>query len=83
MYIVLLIIAILLCLYVAGEFQDVARMKGFYSAKYGLLAFLIPIAGWILVAALPDRGKPMERSHRRDAADLDELADVDDDLPDL
>ena len=42
--------------FIAKEFYKAAAMKGWNSRKYFWIAFLLPLAGYILVAALPDRG---------------------------
>lgn len=41
---------------VAGEFYKAAAAKGWGQRKYFWLAFLLTFAGYILIAALPDRG---------------------------
>ena len=46
------LVALFLYALIASEFQEVAKIKGFRSAKYGWLAFLVPVAGWILVERL-------------------------------
>ena len=40
----------------AREFYKAAFMKGWADRKYFWLAFFFGIAGYLLVAALPDRG---------------------------
>lgn len=42
--------------YVAGEFYKAASSKGWGQRKYFWIAFLLTFAGYILIAALPDRG---------------------------
>ena len=42
--------------FIAKEFYKAAAMKGWNSRKYFWIAFLLPLAGYILVADLPDRG---------------------------
>ncbi len=42
--------------FIAKEFYKVAAMKGWASKKYFWISFLLPLTGYILVAALPDRG---------------------------
>ena len=39
----------------AFQFYDAARDKGYDGMKYFWICFLFGIAGWILVAALPDQ----------------------------
>ena len=46
---------IALMFWIAGEFQHVCEEKGYSSRKYFWICFLVPPAGWILCAALPDR----------------------------
>lgn len=42
--------------YLAGQFYDVAKMKGHRERKYFWLSFLLGMVGWLLVIALPDWG---------------------------
>lgn len=42
--------------FVAKEFYKAAVMKGWASRKYFWISFFLLFAGYILVAALPDRG---------------------------
>ena len=42
--------------FVAKEFYKAAVMKGWASKKYFWISFFLTFAGYILVAALPDRG---------------------------
>ncbi|MBO5555792.1 MAG: hypothetical protein J5927_01275 [Oscillospiraceae bacterium] len=44
--------------FVAREFYKAAVMKGWPQKKYFWFSFLLGLAGWLLVAALPDRGGP-------------------------
>lgn len=57
---VLIIIAAILLLvinaFMAVEFYKAASAKGWGQRKYFWLAFLLTFAGYILIAALPDRG---------------------------
>ena len=57
---VLIIIAAILLLainaFMAVEFYKAAFAKGWGQRKYFWLAFLLTFAGYILIAALPDRG---------------------------
>lgn len=53
------LVVLLLCLavnyYAAGEFYKAALAKGWKDKKYFWLAFLAPLAGYLLIVALPDR----------------------------
>lgn len=57
---VLIIIAAILLLavnaFLAVEFYKAASAKGWGQRKYFWIAFLLSFAGYILIAALPDRG---------------------------
>jgi len=44
--------------YLATQFCNAAQMKGHYEKKYFWLSFLLGPVGYLLVVALPDRGKP-------------------------
>ncbi|MDO4982808.1 MAG: hypothetical protein Q4E35_04545 [Eubacteriales bacterium] len=41
--------------FVAAEFFDVAKMKGWSQKKYLIMAILLWIVGYLLIVALPDR----------------------------
>lgn len=57
--------------WIAKEFYKVASMKGWPEPKYFWIAFLVPLAGQLLVAALPDRGRPgMSIVESRDLPEL-------------
>lgn len=58
---VLILLAVLLLLlaadiFLAGEFYKAASAKGWGQKKYFWIAVLLTFAGYILIAALPDRG---------------------------
>lgn len=55
---IILAAAVLLAIdaFVAMEFFKAASAKGWGQKKYFWLAFLLTFAGYILIAALPDRG---------------------------
>lgn len=42
--------------FVAKEFYKAAVARGWPQKKYFWLCFLLPLAGYLLVIALPDRG---------------------------
>ena len=42
--------------FIAKEFYKAAVMKGWASKRYFWIPFLLTFVGYILVAALPDRG---------------------------
>ena len=64
MSVFLIILAVVIFLaadyFIALEFYKAAVMKGWTEKKYFLICFLVPPAGHILVAALPDRGSKSE-----------------------
>jgi len=41
--------------FIAEEFQRIATMKGHYEKRYFWWSFLLPIVGYLMVIALPDR----------------------------
>ena len=43
--------------YIAQQFERIAKMKGHYEKRYFWLSFFLTIIGWMLVIALPDRGQ--------------------------
>lgn len=51
------IIVIKIWAYIAQQFADIAEEKGFSDRNCFWIPFLFGIVGWIMVAALPDRGK--------------------------
>jgi magnesium-transporting ATPase (P-type) len=54
-YIVGAIVALVIAIYIAACFSDVAREKGFDGNQYFWLCLLFSIVGYLLVVALPDR----------------------------
>ena len=57
--------------YVAKEFYKAAVARGWPEKKYFWICFLLPVAGYLLVIALPDRGGPALGSYV--SSDLPEL----------
>lgn len=57
MIILIIIVSLILNAIVAAGFNDIAKMKG-HTENYFWWVFLFPIAGYIMVAALPDRKQP-------------------------
>ena len=70
-YLFLALILLALSYFIANEFYKAAVAKGWPQKKYFWLCFLLGIAGYLLVIALPDRGG----SHMADfvSKDLPEL----------
>lgn len=56
--------------FAAGEFYKLAEDKGYHSRKYFWWAFLVPLVGYILVAAMPDRGGDPRTVYNQDLPDL-------------
>ena len=57
-YIVVFLISLLISYFVAREFYKAAVAKGWPGKKFFWICFLLPMAGYLLVVALPDRGGP-------------------------
>lgn len=50
------ILMIFVWVYIAKQFEEIAEEKGFSGKRYFWIPFLFGIIGYIMVAALPDRG---------------------------
>ena len=66
----LLALWLAVCWFAAGEFYKLAEDKGYHGRKYFWWAFLLPVVGFLLIVAMPDRGR-------------EQRAVVNDDLPEL
>ncbi len=71
LYFIAVIIFFVVDYFVAKEFYIASAMKGWSEKKYFWLSFFLLFVGYILVAALPDRG----------GRDMDSF--YSDDLPDI
>lgn len=67
---VLCILGLCISFFLANQFYEVAIEKGYDDRKYYWFCFLLGLAGWILVCALPDRGNVSI------SADSDDLPDL-------
>ena len=56
--------------FAAGEFYKLAEDKGYHSRKYFWWAFLVPVVGYILIAAMPDRGADQRTVYNQDLPEL-------------
>ena len=56
--------------FAAGEFYKLAEDKGYHSRKYFWWAFLVPVVGYILIAAMPDRGVDQRTIYNQDLPEL-------------
>ena len=54
--IALLLAALAVNAFVSFEFYKAAVMKGWPQKRYLYIAFLLPLIGYLLIIALPDRG---------------------------
>ena len=52
-----IIVGLIVDFYLAAQFCDAANDKGYDGSKYLWICFLFPFAGYLLVIALPDRGR--------------------------
>ena len=55
--------------YMAKQFYEVAKAKGYYERKYLWICFWLTFMGYLLVIALPDRGNISQTA-------LDELPEI-------
>ena len=67
---ILLVVAIIvvLLLFLAQEFYSVAKEKGFFALKYFFIALFLPVIGYLLVIALPDRNNSGVSPQNREKA---------------
>lgn len=49
---------------IAGYFRDIAVMKGHTQERYFWVSFLFPVAGYLLVVALPNVGEESSTKSR-------------------
>ena len=70
---VMCVLSIYLCYWIAKQFQEVAINKGFRHEKYFWLSFLIPPVGYALIIALPDRGGNQANTVQRMSDELPNL----------
>ena len=64
------IIFIVINWFAAGEFYKLAEDKGYHSRKYFWWPFLVPIVGYLLVLAMPDRGGEQYAVYNNDLPEL-------------
>ena len=70
-WIAVAVLALALDFLVSREFYKTAVMKGWAHKKYFFFPFLLPVIGYLLVIALPDRGSAADGSFEsRDLPDL-------------
>lgn len=65
------LVLLVLDYFIAREFYLAAAMKGWASKKYFFYAFFLPVIGYLLILALPDRGSVAAGSF--ESRDLPEL----------
>lgn len=53
--IVIIVLAIWIQWYIAKQFFTAAEAKGHYDKKYLWICFWLPVVGYLLIIALPDR----------------------------
>ncbi len=56
------VLGLILNFFIAREFYRAAVMKGWARRKYFFFAFFLPVIGYLLVIALPDRGSAADGS---------------------
>ena len=56
MVIVFCILGLCVSFFLAGQFFEAAKAKGYNDKKYYWICFWLGLGGWLLVCALPDRG---------------------------
>lgn len=56
LYLIILAFFIWVEWYIAKQFSEVAKAKGYNDSKYFWICFWLTFVGYLLVIALPDRG---------------------------
>lgn len=56
LYLVIFALSVCVGWYIAKQFSEVAKAKGYHDSKYFWICFLLSWVGYLLVIALPDRG---------------------------
>ncbi|MBQ9685907.1 MAG: hypothetical protein IJV41_05060 [Oscillospiraceae bacterium] len=51
-----LALCLVISYFAAREFYKIAEDKGYHGRKYFWWAFLLPLVGYLLIVAMPDRG---------------------------
>lgn len=57
LYLLLVAVLLVFAYFIAHCFFEVAEEKGYHSKKYFWICFWLGVIGYLLVIALPDRGK--------------------------
>ncbi|MBQ7485511.1 MAG: SHOCT domain-containing protein [Oscillospiraceae bacterium] len=74
LYFLLAIIGLWIFYLLAVEFQKAAKAKGWLGEKYKWICFFLPLAGYLLVIALPDRKSDVQSQNNATALkELDQL----------
>jgi hypothetical protein len=60
LYITIWVVAIIIQYFISKQFESVAADKGYQGSRFFHLSFWLGLPGWLLVAALPDRGNNNE-----------------------
>lgn len=56
-YLLVIAFVIVLDYFISKWFYEVVKEKGYHDTKYFWICFLLGAVGYLLVVALPDRGK--------------------------
>lgn len=55
--------------YLASEFYNVAKMKGYYEKKYLYISFIFTLVGYLLILSLPNKSD----SEKKKSLELPEI----------
>ena len=64
------IVVFVIAWFAAKEFYKLAEDKGYHSKKYFWWAFLVPVVGYLLIVAMPDKGGEQRAVYNQDLPDL-------------
>ena len=77
------LVALALWAWIAVEFNNIAKMKGYEGSRYFWWSFIFPGIGYLMVVALPDRKQSVVVSTHVETTDKREIEDDLSSLPEL
>jgi hypothetical protein len=81
LFVIILIVAVVVDYFVAMEFRNIAAMKGYDESKYFWYSFLLNVAGYLMVVALPTNTTASKKTETSDSKT--EETSTGDDLPEI
>jgi len=72
-YFILGVVVLFINMYLAYQFYEVAKEKGYAETKYFVIPFIFTIPGYLLIIALPNKNAPISSTVKKVSKDLPEL----------